>query len=274
MTPAIAFGIDAGFPMPLAVSLRSVLEKWNKDLPLEIFVLHAKLPAKTREKVVASLPTTAKAKLQWINVDLDKVAGLPAGGHYSSASYFRLLVPELLPAEIGAALYLDADTVALTDLSALFALYEDKFAAQACLDTLGSIGNPALKLTSPESLGLRHNSPYYNTGVLLMNLKRWRKEKFGTKILEFGRKNPNTLTFASHLVTNLCISAEIGKLPSEWNAQTGKPKTAGISTLPQDLNRAKILHYSSEVKPWSSGRALPEAAAFKEIVARTEWAPK
>lgn len=275
MTPAIAYCIDAAYPMPLAVSLRSVLEKWNKDLPLEVFILHAKIPQRTHDKVMASLPENPKLKLSWIPVDLEKVEGLNAGGHYSSASYFPLLLPELLPKELGAVLYLDADTIARADISELFSLYDDKFAAQACEDYLGTIGNPLVKIAKPEDFGLRKNSPYFNTGVLLMNLKRWRKDGLGSKIIELGRRRPEALAFAARNIINLAISAQIGRLPHAWNAQTGHPKvldgSQGVPFLPQDLAHAKIVHYTSEVKPWGSGRDMPQAAAFKEIVTRTEW---
>jgi lipopolysaccharide biosynthesis glycosyltransferase len=260
--------------MPLAVSLRSVLERWSRGT-LDVYVLEAGVGDVDKAKVAASLPERPACRLHWISVSPDDVRGLSAGLHFSPANYFRLLLPKLLPS-LDRVLYLDADTVARADLAPLYALFDEAFPAQACRDYCGTIANPLIHLPSFAEFGLAPDAPYFNTGVLLLNLRAWREEKIAERVLALGREKPETTFFADQTALNLVLHGRIGCLPPEWNAQTVHPKVAdgtwGVPYLPQNLDDGKIVHYTSEHKPWGTGKDHPQAALFRDVLSRTAWA--
>jgi lipopolysaccharide biosynthesis glycosyltransferase len=261
--------------MPLAVSLRSVLERWGLHKPLDVYVLEAGVSELDKAKVAASLPENAVSNLHWITVSPQDVGGLGVGLHFSSANYFRLLLPKLLP-QLDRVLYLDADTVARADLSALFELFDDKHPLQACRDYCGTIANPLIHLPNFAAFGLSADTPYFNSGVLLMNLRLWREEMISEKIMALGRKSPETTFFADQTAINIILKDRIGVLDPEWNAQTIHPKvldgTWEVPFVPQDLENARIVHYTSEFKPWNLGKNQPMARYFQCVLARTAWA--
>ena len=272
--PALAYGIDSNYPLPLAVSLRSVLEHWRGG-PLDVFVVESGVSDNDKARVEASLPETEGLRLRWIPVNQDEVQGLSAGLHFSSANYFRLLLPNLLPG-LDRVLYLDADTIALADVSRLLALFDDRFDAQACQDYTGTISNPLIRLPNHAAFGLPADALYFNTGVLLMNLRAWRERGIADEVRALGRRNPETTFLADQTPINIVLQGRIGMLPPEWNAQTIHPKVLdgswGLPYVAQNIDTGKIRHFTSEYKPWTLGRELPGAALFRAVKARTAWA--
>jgi lipopolysaccharide biosynthesis glycosyltransferase len=95
-------------------------------------------------------------------------------------------------------------------------------------------------------------------------------------VKELARTRPETTFLADQTPINVVLHGRIGRLPAEWNAQTVHPNVLdgswAVPFVAQDLERAKIVHYTSEFKPWTLGRELPQAALWREVLARTAWA--
>ena len=87
----------------------------------------------------------------------------------------RLLLDQLLPSELNKILYLDGDTINISSLTKLWNLDMGNCVLGACIEA-------TINQTYRENLGMK-NLPYVNAGVLLINLKKWRDEKIGAKIL-------------------------------------------------------------------------------------------
>ena len=85
----------------------------------------------------------------------------------------RLLIDKILPENIDKILYLDGDTICRGSLESLWMdNMENK--------VLGASIEPTIDKKRKKELDLE-NSHYYNAGVLLINLKKWRKENTGKK---------------------------------------------------------------------------------------------
>lgn len=270
----IAYCIDEGYLLPLAVSLRSVLENWEGPRDLEVIVVHTALPVGSKEKIAAALPPSPLFRLRWVPLDTALVHGLPAVLHLSVATYFRIFLPELLP-DLSKVLYLDADVIARADLAPLLELFDPAFPLQACQDQIGFVGNPLAQLPRAAAFGVSEHSTLFNTGVMLMNLDAWRAERLSEKVLSLGRAHPELFSIGDQNPINVALYGRIGRLPPEWNAQIPHPNvTNKIWDCPyvaQDHAGAKIVHYTTEWKPWSIGRQMPVAAYFHEVRARTAW---
>ena len=111
----------------------------------------------------------------------DRVAGLPVEGFTGKATWYRVLLPELLP-DADRVLFLDSDLLVLAPLGELWAtdLGDDWVAAAENVfqpDHRHHLGR----------LGLRR---YFNAGVLLMNLAAMRRDGRTEALLEYGRTAP------------------------------------------------------------------------------------
>ena len=111
-------------------------------------------------------------------VEDDRVAGLPVEGFTGKATWYRALLPELLP-DAGRVLFLDADLLVLAPLDELWAT-----------DLGGDWVAAAENVFQPDHrhhigrLGLRR---YFNAGVLLMDLEAMRRDRRTEAILEYAR---------------------------------------------------------------------------------------
>lgn len=276
MTPAIAYCIDSNYTLPLAVSIRSLIDTLDNGITPEIFILHSRLPPGAQEKIRRAADPQQRLSFTWIEVSDSPVNSLKFGLHFSSANYFRLLLPDLLPTRLDRVLYLDADTILKFDVCRLLDLFDSSYPLQAVLDYSGTLGNPLVQLEDPSRFGLSPSSPYFNSGVLLINLATWRKEEISGQIIHFAQAHPDSLFFVDQTAINIVLSGRIGELPPAWNAQTEHPNVLNgqwaVPFIGQDLSAARLIHFTSEFKPWSLGRDLPHSSHFHEVRSRFSWA--
>jgi lipopolysaccharide biosynthesis glycosyltransferase len=152
--------------------------------------------------------------------------------------YTRLLVANLLPSG-GRVLYLDCDTIVNTSLRPLFAI---DLEGQA----LAAVGD----------------SGYFNTGVLLVDLDAWRRERVGERTLEYARQHPDQLEFPDQSALNAVLDGQFLRLDERWNV---KRKKAG------DFRSAWIVHFTG-IKPHMAKCSNPAKELFFEHRAQTPWA--
>lgn len=62
----------------------------------------------------------SKICIDWISPNISLLDNLKVSEHISIASYFRVLIPNLLPANYKKAIYLDADMIVQRDISKLW----------------------------------------------------------------------------------------------------------------------------------------------------------
>lgn len=190
-----------------------------------------------------------------ITVDKERFSHCPVrpGDHISLATYYRLMVAELLPSEIEKILYLDCDIIVCNDLGSLWEMDLAESPLAACLDETYHIQSSRLNLPS--------NALYINAGVLLLNLSLWRKRNLSPLCLEYISKNSEILRLHDQDTLNCLFSQQVVPLHPRFNLQTGfllKPFFEKV--YPKDLRKQiweaiaspVILHFTGAFKPWFS----------------------
>jgi len=164
------------------------------------------------------------------------------GNHLSRTAYARLLIADLLPASLQRILYLDCDIICTGTLRPLWQLAE---AAEA-IPLLGMVRDRTAERWKAR-LGLPTDAPYFNSGVMLINLAAWRDRDISGKIIDWMTANPDKLALADQDAINACLCGAITPLSDRWNLQIGLDS----GPLPAArLNEATLLHYTSAHKPW------------------------
>ncbi len=90
---------------------------------------------------------------------------------YTLAAMYRLLLPELLPKEIDKIIYIDTDIICHLDIKELW--------NYPCKHTIAAAGDKAIQMlgTPFDTPKERFADNYFNSGVLVLNLTRIRKQK-------------------------------------------------------------------------------------------------
>ena len=107
----------------------------------------------------------------------DDFKGTITGTHISTAAYYRIALPSLLP-YVDKIIYTDTDVLNFCDLSEMYSLeFKDKMYFMGTLDQIGL-------LNELKQLGV-YTQKYMNAGILLMNLKAIREDGIEQKIRRY-----------------------------------------------------------------------------------------
>jgi lipopolysaccharide biosynthesis glycosyltransferase len=261
----LVFACDAGFAMPLATTLRSVAEANRSEWPIEVYILSDGFSENTKRKVIDSLPK-GSSSIHWLPVDLTAFAGFSTLIHISTATYARLLIPSVLPDRVHRALYLDADMLVLDHLAPMWEL--DLQGA-----VLGAVRDERLtthiKTGNTNIAALPQVQDYFNAGVLLIDLARWRTERITEKALEYLEQYPNS-PYSDQDALNVACDGLWRRLNRRWNhyqVDLEKP----LSEL-SAAQRPGIVHFHGYLKPWDARSLNLNAGFYDSFRSRTLFA--
>lgn len=164
------------------------------------------------------------------------------------ATYFRFWLPEILH-DKSKVLYLDTDVIVSQSIAELFCVDLSDYA-------FGAVVEPAMtEHRHLEEIGLKKNSPYFNAGMLLMNLDWFRRDDISGQCLNWIKDNAEVAKFMDQDALNVVCHGKILQLPARFNVTTGifKREFYGVYIDGKDWDEAVenpvIVHYTA-FKPW------------------------
>jgi lipopolysaccharide biosynthesis glycosyltransferase len=261
MNYPIVLACDEAYAMPLATTLRSIVETNRTVKLLDFHVFSDNISESTRRKVFDSLPK-GSASIRWIDVDLEPFKEFSTIAHISKITYARFLIPSIFPDTVTRVLYLDADILVLDDLQSLWETNLQEAIVGAVLDGL----DPQLKNGVPGFENMPHVRNYFNAGVLLINLDRWRKEGITTKAIEYLALHPDS-RFSDQDALNVVCDGRWKKLDPRWNFVDFYEKVK-ISDLSAQ-QRPGIVHFAAWDKPWDARISHVNASFYNTFRSRT-----
>jgi lipopolysaccharide biosynthesis glycosyltransferase len=259
----VVLACDEGYAMPLATALRSIVEANRKGWPLDFHVLSDGFSEDTRKKVSDSLPN-GSGSIRWVYADLGLFEEFSTMPYISKMTYARFLIPRIFPETVSRVLYLDADLLVLEDLERLWGTDLKGAVVGAVLDGLDQ------RIKSGE-LGLEevpHVRDYFNAGVLLIDLDRWRKERISERALEYLNQHPRS-PYSDQDALNVVCDGLWKKLDPRWNFQNHLGKR--LSNMGAE-ERPGIVHFVWRFKPWDIGTLSVNAFFYDLFRSRTCFA--
>jgi lipopolysaccharide biosynthesis glycosyltransferase len=189
--------------------------------------------------------------------------------------YARLLIAELLPRSWDRVIYLDSDTIARHPLSDLWTVdLAGAILGAVRDDYVPTISSP-YGLPTWQQHGLDPDLPYFNSGVLLIDLAAWRRHRIGEQALRYLADATEIRLFDQDAL-NAVIAGRWRQLDIVWNV-TGywrKPhrRTGRHQAI---LDDARIRHFAGHGKPWDPDPlpGVPDTHLFFASLARTDWKP-
>lgn len=265
----IAFGCDAGYLQPLSVAVISVLASARTPSRIRFWLITKSLDDRALaplrslvEGYGAVLETRSPAMTE------ARIESMPLGEHFTEATYYRLLLPRLVPPEVGRLIYLDSDVIVRHPIEELWAVDLKKFST-------GAVFNP--RSLNFKGLGLEREKDYFNAGVLVMDLNRWREERIHQRALKFAAEFSGALPCADQDALNHVVKGAWRRLDLRWNQQFKffQYSAAYLRVSWLALWRARstpfIVHYSTNTKPWHSENEHPWRSLYFEQLDRTSY---
>ncbi|TCM71912.1 glycosyltransferase family 8 protein [Rhizobium sp. BK068] len=242
----VACAIDRRFAELAGVMIYSL--ELNGSIPeADIWIIGDGLRRSDKEKIQAC----AKRKITFHDLDpstLQHLAGFKTTSNWSRVAYARLFLPALMP-PTGNLLYLDADTMIKGSLRPLLEM-------DLSGKVIAAMGGPS-KHNLP--IGRAQDAFYFNSGVVLLNLKEWQSQELTLRALELlkGRM----FAFPDQDVLNLVADGQTVALDPKWNSQLAKATS----------DEVRIVHFT-HAKPNTTYCVHPDKALFLEYRSRTPWA--
>ena len=254
------------YVLGLAVSLCSALRGLSPggEAPM-VYVLDGGMRERSWSKLQKSITgVRSDCVLHRLRPDLGTFAGLPQDWGSSVMAYARLALPALVNEE--RILYIDSDLIVQGNLAELWEMDLGDAVMAAAIDvTAKDLGNS--KLPTRE-LGLPERAPSLNSGLLLMNVKRWRDADVTVNALRYLRQWPDHAVNWDQSALNVVLYGRWQMLDAQWNtpawlADCGKE---GCSL------EAPVLHFVGPHKPWLFGcHKSPSARIFFLWLDKTAW---
>lgn len=248
----IVFASDDNYAQHIAVVIASIMAKTKEKVCF--FVINDNISS---EKITKLKNTAVKLNttVEFIAVPEEQFKNVYLSGHVSKAAYFRLALADIMPDDIEKVIYLDVDLLVYDDVKNLWQNDIKKYALAAVPD-FGIMASNRLCRQKKEVIGLPKGKAYFNSGVLLINLKKWRQENYTKQILEIINENQfphHDQDALNKLFMNNWLTLDLrwNIIPPVYNLF---PKVLFNKFFRKQALEAKrnpaIIHYAGRYKPW------------------------
>jgi lipopolysaccharide biosynthesis glycosyltransferase len=266
---------DSRYARHYSVVVASVLAHAREPEKFRFFFVGAEpWDEESRESLLA-LAQPYGASVCFPILDIERLKSAPTNAHISLASYYRLLLPDVLPMEVEKFIYLDADVVVRADLADFFALElsNEEF--------VGAITDARFERW--HSLGMQPSMGYFNAGILLVNLRLWRETEMSRQLVQFVADHGPVLKFHDQDTLNAVFAGRWRRLDPRWNQQylfflvPGESLGLSRAEYRRLLDDPFIVHFSGGSKPWMFADDHPFRLEYYEVLDRTSyagWRPK
>lgn len=232
----IGFGIDAAFARPLGVTITSIIVN-NPQTEIIFHVFASTINEEDLQRLHMLESKYDNIKLLIYRIDDSAIAMLPTQFSYSLATYFRLMMPIILPG-LKNLLYLDADIICLQNLNGLFGIDMS--------DSLATVIQDVDRVAEEKSreLELKYKK-YFNAGVMCINITKWNEARISEQAIEILASSPGKYSLLDQDVLNILMDGKVKWLPRQFNFMPPKKETPAL-----DLSDVILLHCANIPKPW------------------------
>lgn len=273
----IVYSSDDKFLRHIYISIMSLLETQSVSNKLNIYLIDNNI-SYANKKNLNELVKKYGNKITYLSFEKikDELDGVSPWGDSLSA-YARLFLARYI--FVDKILYLDGDTVVQNDLTELFELDISNYYFAAVQDTAGKAYR--------EQVGIIGKDKYINSGVMLINLKKWREEKIDDAFLRFIRKYDGNVPCCDQGTLNGVCKGKIMFLPPKYNLMTPMltfksneirklfdiPEYYFENELIEAIQNPVCIHYVGGffVRPWYINSNHPKKDIYRAYMSKSPW---
>jgi len=249
---AVAFISDDYYAVNTAVAIMSLRANREKNRRYHIYFIANNVSVDKTAKIssmgengfqISVIPYSLKEKDSF-----KKIA------HVSQTAVIKFILADIL-GELDKVLYLDGDVAVQSDLWELFRIPLENMYAAVVRDVIAELQVPSTleKLKS----SLRY---YFNSGMMLLNLKKIREDGIRDKLFAYRREGINY--FMDQDALNMVFNGNVKYISCEYNymitvdeqlSDRQLEQECGLDMSKTDAERmfdARIIHMTGPEKPW------------------------
>lgn len=253
---------DDYYSILLAAFLKSMEMNHKTEEVIEVFIVDDKISKVSKQRIIDSL-VLDKMKLNWMlmNEIIPKGFSLPVvSNSYPINTYIRILIPHFMPPSIKKVIFFDVDMIMLGDISELWSIDTEDKIIGAVSDTIGpnvkTIGNG---IKNYADLGLNPDEKYFNAGLQLINIEKWRDASISQNTFDIINNNKKYATLGDQYGLNIALIGNWYEIDPLWSCFS-------VNTIPNP----KLIHYFN-IKPIFQDYNFNYREEFFFYLNQTKW---
>jgi lipopolysaccharide biosynthesis glycosyltransferase len=228
------------FPGLIAM-VTSLLLNTNRTLNIDIHIIDGGIQDASWDLLTqTAIKVNPNAKVSRYKLDLSSFNYFPKDFGGGVLAYARLLFPDILKEE--QLIYIDADILIFKDIQKLWELELEGNIMCVCPDPLFETIDQDCSVYA--EYGVDPKAPHFNTGVVKIDLVKWRSENITAKTIDYIIKHPGECKFWDQSALNIILYKKVKFIDRSNNffaEHFNKMVRNG-----QDFN----IHFLMSKKPW------------------------
>lgn len=265
----IVLSIDDIYVQHLSSLMASILLNTNCKSNINFHILDGGISKKSKEKLL-KLKYIKNFSIFFYDMARYDFSLFPLNReNISIATYYRLLIIDILPKEVDRIIYLDADMIVETDISKLWNVNLDNRLIASVKDEYSIKNSKRLRLSA---IG-----KYFNAGVLLIDLNKLRKTNFFDECVKCYKENRKIIKLQDQDILNIIFDGKCKLLELNWNVNSriylghyDKPSYSDTERYDAAHN-PYIIHYTGKLKPWTKGCCHPLREEYFKYLKKTPF---
>lgn len=279
----ILYASDDNYAEIMGTSIVSLLEN-NKDIDdINIFIVQDQISENNQKKITELVSSYNRKATILDKPDIRGMLGVELKTlRWSDSAFSRLFLKKLFGSNttIDRILYLDCDVMIVDSLKQLYEMDIEGYLGAACLECMGN--------NHKKIIGRNPENNYLNSGVLLVNVKKWIKDDIDTLEGNFIKRYKGKIEYVDQGVINGTISDSFKIVSPRYNLtamaydmtyeemQIYRKPSFGYSKEEWEnaLINPAIVHFTTSflsIRPWYEGSKHPYAAKWMEYHEMTLW---
>ncbi|MBC8110537.1 MAG: glycosyltransferase family 8 protein [Verrucomicrobia bacterium] len=255
---------DNHYGVLLATLIKSIEVNHHTEENIAIYVVNDGISQKSIAKLLRSIKSE-KIHLHLIKISeaIPEASKLPMDkSTYPMNIYTRFFIPNFLPDHVEKVIYMDVDMILLKDISILWHMDMKEYLLGAVQDmTSPTFGVSWGGIPNYKELGFSAETKHLNSGMLLINTKKWREQNIVSQLLNVMNENLKYAAYPDQYAINVLFADNWLEIDTSWNAYVDRPH--------QDPS---LLHYIHRKPIYTTYAHLPEYKdLFFTYLNQTEW---
>lgn len=235
----IFFACNDRYVPYLDVAIISLIDHASAENEYRINILKTDITEQNQETIKRHATDNVSIEFYDVKQMLEPVKEkLPDMFYYSLAAYYRFFIETAFP-QYDKAIYLDCDVILLNDIAKL---YETDVTGKllAAAYEQNTDRSPAFTNYVEDIIGIPYKT-YFNSGVMVMNLAEFRKNKVQEQFLWMLTEYHFDSLAPDQEYLNVICHGKVKYLPTGWNKHSFPEPPEG------ELN---LCHFALSNKPW------------------------
>ncbi len=269
----VAFATNDEYAPHLGASIASLLLNAHNNNNISIHVLHQSLSDSNMCNLMHLKRLRSNTHINLLKVCAEEFKCFPLlTGNHTVETYFRLRLPTIL-SEIDKVIYLDADTIVVNDIEKL---WDEEIGDNLLL----AVEEPRhLNKERLAELGMKDDSPYFNGGVLSINLAKMRTIGFEQKVDAYVHKKFRVLKYQDQDILNALSEECWSPLSLAYNSYSyvcdRRRENEFVFYTKDNAAQARkhpfIIHFNQHPKPWNPGCIDERRKCYWEYLKKTDF---